>query len=179
MSKERDLIMPGIPVPGGVWAELGSGSGIFTLALLEVAGPQIELYSVDRDAKALEKQRRAVSARYPQARVTYLHTDFSRPIELPALDGILMANALHFTKFDQQQAVLQRTCTYLKPEGGKLIIVEYEARRGNPWVPYPVDFESFQYLAGEAGLSEVRRLAMIPSSFMGSMYSAIGVRHPR
>lgn len=175
MSKERDLILPGIPAPGGVWAELGSGNGIFTLTLLDVAGPQITLYSVDRDAKALEKQRRAIEQHYPGASVTYLHTDFTHQLPLPPLDGVLAANALHFVKFDDQPDTVKQIAAYLKP-GGRLIIVEYDSQRGNPWVPYPIDFESFQYLAGEAGLQDIYRLALIPSSFMHAMYSAIAVR---
>lgn len=175
VSKERDLILPAIPGPGGVWAELGSGGGIFTLTLLEVAGPQITLYSVDRDAKALDKQRRAVEQRYPDANVTYMHADFTQRLPLPPLDGILAANSLHYVKFDDQPGAVKQIAAYLKP-GGKLIVVEYESQRGNPWVPYPIDYDSFQYLAGEAGLQDIRRLALIPSSFMHAMYSAVAVR---
>jgi ubiquinone/menaquinone biosynthesis C-methylase UbiE len=175
VSKERDLILPAIPAPGGTWAELGSGSGIFTLVLLEVAGAQITLYSIDRDAKALDKQRRAVEQRFPQANVTYLQADFTTRLQLPPLDGILAANSLHYVRFDDQPRVVKQIAGYLKP-GGKLIIVEYESQRGNPWVPYPIDFESFQYLAGEVGLRDVRRLALIPSTFMHAMYSAVAFR---
>jgi ubiquinone/menaquinone biosynthesis C-methylase UbiE len=175
MSKERDLILPGVPAPGGVWAELGSGGGIFTLTLLDVAGPGVTLYSVDRDAKALEKQRRAVEQRYPGANVTYLHADFTHRLPLPPLDGVVAANSLHFVKFDDQLDVVKQIATYLKP-GGRLLIIEYESQRGNPWVPYPIDYDSFQYLAGEAGLHDIRRLALIPSTFMHAMYSAVAFR---
>src|SRR5579859_5888163 len=80
VSKERDLILPGIPHPGGVWADIGSGSGIFTLVLRDLLGPDVQLYSVDRDAKALDKQRRAFAERYPDTTITYLHADFTRPL---------------------------------------------------------------------------------------------------
>ena len=68
------------------------------------------------------------------------------------------------------------TATMEATNGGTLVIVEYDATRGNPWVPYPVDYDSFQYLAGEAGLIEIRRLAIAPSTFMHAMYSAMAVR---
>jgi hypothetical protein len=29
----------GVPEPGGVWADLGSGEGAFTLALADLLGP--------------------------------------------------------------------------------------------------------------------------------------------
>jgi ubiquinone/menaquinone biosynthesis C-methylase UbiE len=176
MSKERDLLFPAIPAPGGVWAELGSGTGIFTQVLRGLVGPEATIYSVDRDAKALEKQRKAMDERYPGSKITYLQADFTRQLDLPFLDGLLIANALHFVPFERQGQAVKQFAAYLKPDGGKLVIVEYDATRGNPWVPYPVDYDSFQYLAGEAGLIEIRRLAIAPSTFMHAMYSAMAVR---
>jgi ubiquinone/menaquinone biosynthesis C-methylase UbiE len=175
VSKERDLILPGISQPGGVWADIGSGSGIFTLVLRRLLGPEVRIYSVDRDTKALEKQHRAMDAQFPDTAITYLNNDFTRPLELPPLDGMLMANALHFVPFERQGAVFRQLRGHLRPDGGVFLIVEYESRRGNPWVPYPVDYESFQFLAGEAGLHDIHRLAIAPSTFMSAMYSAIGV----
>src|SRR5947209_7262176 len=138
MSKERDLILPGIPAEGGQWADLGSGTGIFTRTLRGIVGGDAEIFSVDRDAGSLAEQHRVFAAEYPDTAVHYLHADFTQPLDLPALDGILMANSLHYVKYDRQQEVLRQIVGYLRP-GGRLIIVEYNARHGNPWVPYPVD----------------------------------------
>jgi ubiquinone/menaquinone biosynthesis C-methylase UbiE len=176
MSKERDLISPGIPVPGGVWADFGSGTGIFTLELCDVLGPDAEIYSIDRNARDLERQRQAISARYPQQRVHYLNADFTKPLELPRLDGIVMANALHFVRFERQVEVLERIAGYLRWPGGRFVIVEYNASSGNLWVPYPVDSESFTLLARQAGLGEPQVLARIPSRFLREMYSALALR---
>jgi ubiquinone/menaquinone biosynthesis C-methylase UbiE len=176
MSKERDLIVPGMPQPGGRWAELGSGTGIFTLTLRDVLGEQVEIFSVDRDAGALDRQRRAFAERYPDANIHFIQADFTHPLDLPPLDGILMANSLHFVKVGQQAAVLQQVCRHLKPDGGKLVIVEYNAERGNMWVPYPVSYDAFVRLATAAGLRNVRQLAAVPSRFLREMYSALGER---
>ena len=162
MSKERDLILPGISAEGGRWADLGSGTGIFTRTLRGIVDGDAEIFSVDRNAGSLAEQRRAVAAEYPDATVHYVHADFTQPLDLPPLDGILMANSLHYVKYERQQGVLRRIVGYLRP-GGRLIIVEYNARRGNPWVPYPVDYEMFASLAAGAGLQDVRRLAAVPS----------------
>ena len=176
MSKEHDLLAPGITTRGGVWAELGSGTGTFTLVLRELLGSQAQIFSVDRDAHALEKQRQAMETQYPGTKISYIQGDFTKPLKFPPLDGILMANALHLIKFDEQSAACQQISTYLRPDGGKLLIVEHESRRGSPWVPFPVDYESFQYLAAEAGLSDIHRLAIQPVRFHGDLYSAIGLR---
>ena len=175
MSKERDLILPGISTQGGTWAELGSGTGIFTRTLWGILGPEAEIVSVDRNDSSLAEQRGAFAAEYPDARVRYLQADFTQPLDLPPLDGILMANSLHYVRYDQQQDVLRQVVSYLKP-GGTLIIVEYNARRGNPWVPYPIDYEMFASLAAGAGLRDVRRLAAVPSRFLNEMYGACGLR---
>jgi len=85
------LLRPGISEPGGVWADLGSGSGAFTLALADLLGPQAYIYSVDRDRGALHEQQRAMQAAFPAARVEYIAADFTQPLNLPPLEGIVMA----------------------------------------------------------------------------------------
>ncbi len=49
------LLQKGIPRPGGVWADLGAGTGAFTLALAELLGPEGVVYAVDRDGRALRE----------------------------------------------------------------------------------------------------------------------------
>src|SRR5258706_6616376 len=179
MSKERDLIVPGMPQPSGRWAELGSGTGIFTLTLRDVLGEQVEIFSVDRDAGALDRQRRAFAERYPDANVHFIQADFTHPLDLPPLDGILMANSLHFVKVGQQAAVLQQVCRHLKPDGGKLVIVEYNASRRNMWGPYPVSYDAFVRLAAAAGPRNLRPLGAVPSRLLSVIESALGVRLAR
>ncbi len=58
-----NLLRSAIPAPGGIWADVGSGSGAFTLALAELVGPQGVIYSVDRDEAALREQARAMRSR--------------------------------------------------------------------------------------------------------------------
>ncbi len=175
MTKEHDLIAPAIPSPGGCWAELGSGTGIFTAELYQIIGPNAEIFSVDKNRHALEKQQRVFQTLYPEARIHFLAEDFTGKLDLPPLDGILMANSLHFVSFDTQRPLVARICSYLKPKG-TLLIVEYESHHGNLWVPHPITYASFDFLAGEAGMTDIHRLAAIPSSFMGEMYSAMAVR---
>ena len=175
LSKEHDLIAPAIPLLGGLWAELGSGTGIFTVELYKLVGPKADIYSIDKNSHALEKQQRTFETQYPEANIHFMNTDFTKNLDLLPLDGILMANSLHFVAFDQQRPLVVRLCSQLKPKG-ILLIVEYEAHHGNLWVPHPINYDSFDYLAGEAGMVDVHRLASIPSSFMGELYSAMAIR---
>ena len=163
------LLKSGIPMQGGVWADLGSGTGAFTLALAELIGPTGEIYSVDQDAGALAEQQRAFQRQFPQMRVMYLKADFTRPLKLPELDGIVMANSLHFHR--HKQSILQRVKSYLRPEG-RLLMVEYNTDKGNVWVPHPMSFGTWQSEAQQAGFAHTELIATRPSSFRGEFFAA-------
>jgi ubiquinone/menaquinone biosynthesis C-methylase UbiE len=158
---------------GGVWADLGSGEGAFTLALADLLGDAGHIYSVERDTGALETQRDAMSKRFRTVAVEYVRGDFTKPLDLPPLDGIVMTNSLHF--YREKETLVRRLATHLK-ERGRFILVEYDADRGNPWVPYPISNEKWEPLSARAGLAGTRLLAKVPSRFLGAIYSAVSVR---
>lgn len=161
------LIEDGVTGRGGRWADLGSGEGAFTAALADLIGPGGHITAVDRDAGAL---RRLASQRYPGAEVTTKVADFTRAMDLSQLDGIVMANSLHFVR--DKAPVLESVRRMLRP-GGKLVVVEYGTDRGNPWVPHPFSYESWEKMAAQAGFVRTRLLRTIPSRHLGSMYSAV------
>ena len=155
------LIKDGVVQRGGRWADLGAGEGAFTEALADLLGPDAHITAVDKDANAL----RALDGRF-DTRVA----DFTRPLDLHALDGVLMANSLHFVR--DKGPVLQAVRAMLRPDG-RLIIVEYGSDRGNPWVPYPFTFARWATMAAQAGFKNTTLLSTIPSRWLGSMYSAL------
>lgn len=158
-------------VDGGMhWADLGSGQGAFTLALADLLGSTGSIHVVDRDRRALGMAVRNLHERFPTVRVTPLVADFTTPLGLPPLDGIVMANSIHFVR--NKRSVLGLVRANLRP-GGRLVLVEYDTDQGNPWVPYPLSFGTWATLAGEAGFHDTRRLGAVPSRFLGSIYSAV------
>ncbi len=165
------LIEGGVLAPGGIWADLGSGRGAFTLALAELLGPTAVICSVDRDQRALDEQARSMQARFPANLVHYVRADFTQPLELPTLDGLVMANALHFVPRDRQEPVVRAIRGCLRP-GGRLVLVEYNLDEGNPWVPYPVSYRTWERLAHRSGFADTRLLAKRPSRFLREIYSA-------
>jgi len=155
-----------------VWADIGSGGGAFTLALADLLGEGGTIHSVDRDRGALNDQERAMRARFPATAVQYHQADFTRPLDLPTLNGIVIANALHFVREREKLPVVRRLHAWLRP-GGRLILVEYGTDRGNHWVPYPLSYPTWAALATAAGFATTRLLATVPSRFLGTIYSAV------
>jgi ubiquinone/menaquinone biosynthesis C-methylase UbiE len=167
------LLRDGIPGRGGVWADLGSGTGAFTLALADIVGPESTIYSVDVDRRALKEQQRVMQARFPNVPVNYIAGDYMRPLKLPPLDGILMANSLHFQR--DKAGVLRLIRGYLRP-AGRLLLVEYNADSGNPWVPFPISYSSWEKLASANGFGSTSLLATVPSRFLREIYSAVSIK---
>jgi ubiquinone/menaquinone biosynthesis C-methylase UbiE len=169
-----DLLRPADLSPSGVWADLGAGSGAFTLALRELLEPDAAIYAIDKDQRRLEELKRAYQGRFGDVQDLHLvHADFTRSLDLPPLDGAVMANSLHY--FKDKEKVLRYVRTLLKP-GGALLLVEYNVDSGNPWVPHPLTFETYRTLAPRAGFTEPRLLAKHPSSFLREFYSAAAYR---
>jgi ubiquinone/menaquinone biosynthesis C-methylase UbiE len=166
------LIQGGVLGGGKIWADLGSGEGAFTLALADLLGPTGSILTVDRKGGALGVQVRALREAFPNVSVAPLVADFTMPLELPPLDGIVMANSLHFER--DKLAVLGRVRGYLR-EAGRLVLVEYDTDHGNRWVPFPLSFQSWAAVAAEAGFRDTQRLASVPSRFLGSIYSALSL----
>ncbi|MEO8438344.1 MAG: class I SAM-dependent methyltransferase [Chloroflexota bacterium] len=158
-------------VPGGTWADIGAGSGAFTLALADLLGPGARIVAGDRDARALLENERAVRARFPATGLTMLIGDLTGPLVLPELDGLVAANSLHFVPRDRQVAVIAALAGHLRP-GGRFVVVEYDADRGNPWVPHPFSYPSWERLAEAAGLEATRRIGRVPSRFLEAIYAA-------
>ena len=172
INKARTLIRPGVAGQAGAWADLGCGDGIFTAALYTLLEPGSEIYAVDKNRRALDVLARNFNESYPEAAPHLIRADFARPLTLPPLDGLLMANSLHFVR--HKRPVLDQLVTLLKP-GGRLILVEYNTDRGNFAVPHPLDETGFLGLAGEVGLRQARIMARIPSTFLGEMYAGMGL----
>jgi ubiquinone/menaquinone biosynthesis C-methylase UbiE len=163
------LLRDGVHAPGGAWADLGSGHGAFTLALAELLSAQGHIYSVDLSAPALRAQRGAMRERFPHVMVDYRVADFTHRLDFSLLDGVVMANALHFIR--EKGPVLRLIQSYLK-ESGRLVLVEYDTDRGNRWVPYPLSYRTWEQVAQESGFVRTRLLHSVPSSFLGQFYSA-------
>lgn len=162
------LLKKAIPTKKAEWADLGSGDGAFTLAVRDLGGPEIEIYSVEKDTQRLHVQRQDFVIMFPGTKIQFLEQDFNDFLNLPFLDGILMANSFHFV--ENQTEFLRKMKGYLKP-GGKFVLVEYNIDTPNEYVPHPVSFNTFKAMCAEVGMENPELLEKVPAS-LGDMYSA-------
>ena len=149
-----------------VWADVGSGSGLFTQALASLIAPDSKIYAIDKNPDALKKLQQPVNVT-----IEKMQADFVRDeMNLSNLDGILMANSLHFVR--DKVAFINKIDKYLKPDGF-FLIVEYDMDTPNTWVPFPVSYLSLQKLFEKPGYAPVEKINELPSRYnRANIYSA-------
>lgn len=144
------------------WCDLGSGTGTFTLALATLLPAGSVIHAIDKNENSLAQipnWYRGVAIRKQAATLT------ANNLALPALDGVLMANFLHF--IPAQAALVAR----LRSLSEHLLVVEYDRRPRSQWIPYPVGFSALQSLLLEQGFTGIVRAGTRPSRFGGELYS--------
>jgi SAM-dependent methyltransferase len=154
ISDASNLIRAAVTRPGGLWADLGAGSGTFTAALASLLREGGVVYAVDRVGGGREAGIDRIAG---GAEVVPMVADFREPLALADLDGVVMANSLHFIASGEQAGVLARVVSYVRT-GGAVVLVEYDQARESRWVPYPVPFDRFGSLARDVGLGPVREI---------------------
>jgi ubiquinone/menaquinone biosynthesis C-methylase UbiE len=164
------LIRDGVTGAGPRWLELGAGNGAFTLALADLLGDRGHILALDRERWALAELTARLAERFPGTGVHTAVVDFTRELHGGPFDGVLAANSLHFVA--DLGPVLAAIRTALRP-GGRLVIVEYDAAHGNPYVPHPISLARWRTLAPETGFTMPRLLNRVPSRFLGSIYGAV------
>lgn len=165
-----NLLKQGIPGPGGVWADFGAGRGAFTLALAELIGPGSTIFAVDKNGRDLKKLEKTIQQHNAGVTLHTIRADFTKPLSLPPLDGLVMANSLHFIR--DKEPVVRKLREYLKADG-RFLLVEYNVDRGNVWVPHPLSYTSWAELAECCGFSHTEFLAARPSRFLHEIYTAV------
>ncbi len=149
------------------WADLGCGSGLFTAALAHLLKPQSTIYAVDKNANALKKLQQQNNVAIEKIHADFIHDK----INLSNLDGILMANSLHFVK--DKVSFTNKIAKSLKADG-YFLIAEYNMDSPNPWVPYPVSYHSLKLLFEKTGYKFIHQINELPSRYnRANIYSAL------
>jgi ubiquinone/menaquinone biosynthesis C-methylase UbiE len=153
-----------------VWADLGCGDGLFTRTLATLLGNSSLIYAIDKTRQKMpDSPNPSVEIRFEQA-------DFEQDtLDLPPLDGILMANSLHYIK---DKAALMSRIIKKMTEDAQFLIIEYDTMLANPYVPYPIDWATLRALFEEVGFVHITRLGEKPSIFgRVNLYAASAKRY--
>jgi trans-aconitate methyltransferase len=150
-----------------VWADLGCGSGLFTEALANLLFAESTIYAVDKSLYSFKGKHAP-----DNIVIRKVESDFVNHIsELKNLDGILMANSLHFVK--DKKAFLKNAKDYFRAFPC-FLIVEYDTDMSNPWVPFPISFKTLKLIFEELGYSRIEKLHEKKSLYnTAHIYSAI------
>jgi len=149
------------------WADLGCGSGLFTNALASLLADESTIYAADKNLSSFHKDSSLKSILIKPVELNFERT----PLPFNNLDGILMANSLHYVKNKKDFFEKIKTCLNAN---GCFLIVEYDMEIANHWVPYPISFLSLKKLFHDVGFSFVEKISERPSAFnRGNLYSAI------
>lgn len=147
------------------WADLGCGSGLFTLALAHFLAPGSTIDAIDLHPTIPHQTTSNCVTIRPRT------ADFIKD-DLPVtdLDGVLMANSLHYVR--DKPAFL----SHIK-HAPALLLIEYDTDRPVPrWVPYPLSFASASTLFATAGRPHIVKLSTHPSAFgRADLYAALAV----
>ena len=148
------------------WADLGCGDGTFTLALADLVAAGSAIHALDLDGSALRK----IPSSHKQVRITTHRGDFTNATwPFAGLDGILMANALHYV---EDQARFIAACeAHMKSR--RFLVVEYDTNDANPWVPYPMSRTRLTALFKTAGYSSIEHLGSRPSVYRRAAIYAV------
>lgn len=156
---------PAVPV---TWMDLGCGSGMFTKALAAQISSESIVYAIDTNRSSLDKLPGLVD----EVTIHKIAADFINDLlPVPLLDGILMANSLHFVA--DKPSLIRKLSAHLKP-GGSWLVIEYDTHKANQWVPYPVSFNALQALFRDHGFKSIHKIGEAPSVYhAGGMYAAL------
>jgi ubiquinone/menaquinone biosynthesis C-methylase UbiE len=150
-----------------LWLDLGAGTGLFTVALAHYLPAASKIIAVDTDVKALKQIPAHINTVSIETRMANFIDD---ALDVKAVDGILMANSLHYVK---DKASFLRTLAPLLKTNGYFLLVEYNRTRANQWVPYPLTINDAKLLFKKAGYVNFEVLNRRPSAFGDEMYAAI------
>ena len=117
--------------PGDVVADIGSGSGSFSIPMAKAIAPNGILYAVDIDQKMLDH----VAERAKKEGVTNIRTvlgEYDDP-KLPVknVDVAFFHRVLHM--IEHRQAYVNATANYLKPDG-RIVVIDKNRENSENWM---------------------------------------------
>lgn len=166
--QKPDEVMKALALkPGERVADVGAGSGYFTLRLARAVGPKGLVLAVDVNADILAfLEGRLKEAGLGNTRTVVVPKDDPR-LPPAGLDTVFMVDTLHYV--GDRAAWLKKVRAGLAP-GGRIVVIDYipKSPEERPWGPPPeqkMSREEVDAAMAEAGLVPVKVHDFLPEQF--------------
>jgi len=112
--------------PGDMVADIGAGSGVFTLPLSPKVKPSGKVYAVDLDEKLLEHIMETATEQ-GIVNIVPVKGDFDDPLLPDNIDLAFINDVLHH--IEHRAEYLKNLAAYLKP-GGRIAVIDFKPNQG-------------------------------------------------
>jgi ubiquinone/menaquinone biosynthesis C-methylase UbiE len=112
--------------PGQMIADIGAGSGVFTIPLSPTVKPTGKVFAVDLDDKLLEHIMETATEQ-GIVNIVPVHGDFDDPLLPDDIDLAFINDVLHH--IEHRAEYLKNLAAYLKP-GGRIAVIDFKPNQG-------------------------------------------------
>ena len=122
--------------------DMASGDGLFA-ELLENIYPNT--YILRSDIVRTENSKNFI-----------LHDINYPPFRSKSLDGVVLAQVLHYFSNSHRHVILDKILKLLVSPGRWILIIEYEEKKPRYWLPFPVSIFEFEGFAKRSESSQIK-----------------------
>lgn len=161
----KDLLNKADIEHNGHWAVYGLAYSECLFALADILGLDGKLEAVGR-----QKKKSKINSQSDVSATIRVHEENLEKAKIFSdLDGILLLHSLH--QIENQLEFLAEVIQGIKKDG-KLIVIDFNSRRGNPWLKHPVPIGRLNWLSRKLGLPKPKILAKHKKRFGRVSYLA-------
>jgi len=132
-AHRRDIVADVAPRPGQIIADIGAGTGFFTVLFADAVVPGGSVYAVDITPEFLKHIKKRTARAGLKNVITVLCKDDSVELDPSSIDLAFICDAYHH--FEHPRSTMKSIYRALKP-GGELIVIDFERIKGKSreWV---------------------------------------------
>jgi ubiquinone/menaquinone biosynthesis C-methylase UbiE len=160
LFENPDAILSEVGVdPGHVVADIGCGTGFFTLPLAKYVGERGKVYALDTSPTMIDELRKRTKH---LNQVKPIHSQENRfPIEEGSLDLALLVNMIH--ELEDWRRFLKEVHRVLKP-GGRICIIDWKKKKMEMGPPQKIRLtrERIGEMLRQSGYNQIKSLSPLP-----------------
>lgn len=145
--------------PGEVVADIGCGTGFFTLPLAKYVGKKGKVYALDTSLTMIEELRKRTRN---LEQVKSIHSQENRfPMEDGSLDFTLLVNMIH--ELENGRRFLKEVHRVLKP-GGRICVIDWKKKKVEMGPPLKILLtkKRIRQMLRQSGYGQIKSLSPLP-----------------